>query len=401
MATLSLVLDKRRQKKDGTYPLVFQIVLKTVPVKISTGISVKEEDFDRKNGFIKSDMSLNRELFRTEETYRQRLEQFNLHYPNSKNANDLKCFLQNKASNELTISEFWDNTIQELIVMGRLGGANVHKQSKSAIGKYVDLNRSFQHFTYRELIKLEQQMHLAGISVNGMGVYLRSFRTICNKAIKEDVVPYEWYPFRKYRIRKDKTTPRVISKNELSSYFRLNLSPSHPSYVYWTVGKLIFMLRGINITDLLLLNKSNIKNRRIIYKRSKTGKIYSIKLTEAIEEELAKFTPNDTLLGLITKEQINSTRRKEHFTQRIKIINKYLGRLGVLLGYEEKLTTYVFRYSYANVAKQLGYSKDLIAEALGHEYGNSVTGIYLEQFDLEVVDGMNENIIATVSQKEN
>lgn len=294
MATLSLVLDKRRQKKDGTYPLVFQVVLKSVPVKISTGISVKEEDFDRKNGFIKSDMSLNRELFRTEENYRQRLEQFNLHYPNSKNANELKCFLQNKAPNELTISEFWDNTIQELIVMGRLGGANVYKQSKSAIGKYVDLNISFQHFTYRDLLKLEQQMHLAGISVNGMGVYLRSFRAICNKAIKEDVVPYEWYPFRKYRIRKDKTTPRVITKNELCSYFNLILDSSHPSYVYWNVGKLIFMLRGINITDLLLLNKSNIKNRRIIYKRSKTGKIYSIKLTEAIESVFSEFTPNQT-----------------------------------------------------------------------------------------------------------
>jgi integrase/recombinase XerD len=46
----------------------------------------------------------------------------------------------------------------------------------------------------------------------------------------------------------------------------------------------------------------------------------------------------------------------------------------------------VFRYTYANLAKQLGYSKDLIAEALGHEYGNSVTGIYLEQFDNDVVD---------------
>jgi len=45
MATLSLVLDKRRQKKDGTYPLVFQVVLKTVPVKISTGISVKGRPF--------------------------------------------------------------------------------------------------------------------------------------------------------------------------------------------------------------------------------------------------------------------------------------------------------------------------------------------------------------------
>ena len=56
----------------------------------------------------------------------------------------------------------------------------------------------------------------------------------------------------------------------------------------------------------------------------------------------------------------------------------------------------VFRYSFENVAKQLGYSKDLIAEALGHEYGNSVTGIYLEQFDLEITDSMNEKIIASV-----
>jgi integrase len=397
MATLSLVLDKRRQKKDGTYPLVFQVILKTVPVKISTGISVKEEDFDRKNGFIKSDMSLNKALFRTEETYRQRLEQFNLQYPNSKNANDLKCFLLNKTTTELTISEFWDNTIQELIVMGRLGGANVYRQSKASIGKYVDLNIPFQHFTYRDLLKLEQQMHLAGISVNGVGVYLRSFRALCNRAIKEDIVNFEWYPFRKYKVKKERTTPRVISKLEMQSYFKLNLEPSHPSYVYWNVGKLIFMLRGINITDLLLLNKTNIRNRRIIYKRAKTGKLYSIQLTEDMEKVFAEFTPNETLLGLVTKEQIESLKRKEHFTQRIKVINKHLGKLGILLGYDEKLTTYVFRYSYANVAKQLGYSKDLIAEALGHEYGNSVTGIYLEQFDLEVVDSMNDNIIKTVT----
>jgi len=56
----------------------------------------------------------------------------------------------------------------------------------------------------------------------------------------------------------------------------------------------------------------------------------------------------------------------------------------------------VFSYSFANVAKQLGYSKDLIAEALGHEYGNSVTGIYLEQFDNDIVDKMNQNLINSV-----
>ena len=56
------------------------------------------------------------------------------------------------------------------------------------------------------------------------------------------------------------------------------------------------------------------------------------------------------------------------------------------------LTTYYARYSWANIARKLGYSKDLIAEALGHEYGNRVTGIYLDNYDLEVIDEMNEKV---------
>ena len=80
----------------------------------------------------------------------------------------------------------------------------------------------------------------------------------------------------------------------------------------------------------------------------------------------------------------------------MKIINKHLTNFGKLIGSNEAITSYVFRYSYANLAKRLGFSKDIIAEALGHEYGNPVTGIYLEQFDMNVVDEMNEKIIKKV-----
>jgi ribosomal protein S10 len=39
----------------------------------------------------------------------------------------------------------------------------------------------------------------------------------------------------------------------------------------------------------------------------------------------------------------------------------------------------------------------VIAEALGHEYGNSVTGIYLEMFDNQKLDEMNNKIVERVS----
>ncbi len=361
MATLSLVLDKRRQKKDGTYPLVFQVVMNSLPIKISTGLSVLENDFDTLNGVIKKSTVLNDGLFKLELTYRKRLQQYCLMDSKCSNGNDLKNYLLNKTPDEVTIEEFWDNTIVELRNLGRLGGANIYAQSKVRIGKHIDLNIPFRKFVYRDLLTLEQQMHMAGIGTNSVGVYFRTFRAICNRAIKEDVINYEWYPFRKYTIKKEKTTPRVISKNELSQYFNLDIPLDHSSFVYWNVGKLLFMLRGINITDLLLLKKTNIKKGRVIYKRAKTGKLYSIKLTEAMEAVFATFTPNETLLGLVTREQIESIKRKEHFNQRIKVTNHHLDKLGGLLALEEKLTTYVFRHTYDNAAGKLGYSKDLIA----------------------------------------
>jgi integrase/recombinase XerD len=163
MATLSLVLDKRRKKKDSTYPLVFQVVMNSVPVKISTGISVRECEFDSVNGIIKESSSVNKELFRVEETYRKKLDKFCLMNPTCVSGVELKNYLLNKSPDEFTIAEFWETTIQELITMGRLGGANVYKQSKTAIEKHADLKIPFNKFTYRDLLNLEQQLYLSRI----------------------------------------------------------------------------------------------------------------------------------------------------------------------------------------------------------------------------------------------
>lgn len=142
------------------------------------------------------------------------------------------------------------------------------------------------------------------------------------------------------------------------------------------------------------------KNGRLIYRRAKTGKLYSIQVTPEITATLSTFTPKETLLGVLTGAQLNSSFKINHFQQFLKVTNKHLKNIGAFLEVNEPISTYVFRYTYANLAKQLGYSKDLIAEALGHEYGNSVTGIYLEQFDNDVVDRMNQGLIAAVSKPE-
>ena len=86
-------------------------------------------------------------------------------------------------------------------------------------------------------------------------------------------------------------------------------------------------------------------------------------------------------------------------SQRLKVTNKHLREIGRQLKTTAPISSYVFRYSYANACKELGYSKDLIAEALGHQYGNPTTSIYLNPYDNGLLDDMHMDIITQIFKK--
>jgi integrase len=399
MVTLVLVLDKRRASKEGKYPLLFRIGANRKYAHISTGFHLHASQFNEINKSI-SDPDIHATVKLLESKYLKQIYSLKEDRDLTLSASDVKDMLLGTSANDVTIFSFWKDHINSLEVSKRFGGARAYKTSLSSIEKHTNLNIPFCKFTYKELLQLESSLYKAGVSTNGIGVYMRAFRAICNKAINMDIVSYEWYPFRKFKIKKEKTAPRTISLIELQRFFNMSIPSNHAYYRSWLIGKLIFMLRGINITDLLLLSSSNLKSDRIVYKRAKTGKLYSIKRTKEIDNILASFISDSTLLGIITYEDLSKgSELIETIIQRRKVINKHLRCLGQMLGTNENISTYVFRYTYANVAKQLGYSKDLIAEALGHEYGNSVTGIYLEQFDNNTLDEMNQHIISAVHNK--
>jgi integrase/recombinase XerD len=396
MATLTLVLDNRRANKEGKFPLLFRIGLKRRYAYINTGIHLYPFEFNTKRSLITADIELNTIIKQQEVKYLQKLNLLLGDFPHITDPLEIKAKLLEKAADEVTIKEFWEEHIETLYDAGRNGGAKVYQTSLSALSRHFDFNISFTKFSYRELIQLENRLFKSGVSVNGIGVYFRALRAIINKAINTDILSADCYPFRKYKIKKEKTMPRVLTMDELKRYFHLDLSANHSEYIHWNIGRLIFMLRGINITDLLQLNHKSLNRDRIIYTRSKTGKLYSIAVTPEIKKVMSEFLSDDTLLGIADVNCLKSRGSTSHLIQKRKVINKHLKSIGILLGFKEDLTTYVFRYTYANIAKQLGYSKDLISEALGHEYGKSITTCYLENFDQEIIDEMNQKIIRTI-----
>lgn len=395
MATIKIVLDQRRAKNDETYPVVIRVRHLKKYFDLKTNYYVNKNQFDEKRQQIKSNSDANFEIEELKEKCSKRVREFQRENANNTfDLNALKSFVQQKPAKLITIEEFWNDIIKQLIDSKRLGSARSYKTTLSVLSKIIDCKCKFTNINYSDLIKIETTLLMRGVSINGIAVYMRTFRAVCNRAILYNIATYEWYPFRKYKIKKEKTTPRTISINDMKNYFALNISCDNKLYNAWCIGKLIFLLRGINLTDLLLLKKSSVHNDRIIYKRAKTGKLYSIKILPSVAELILEFSDgSDYLFGVFRDNKKEDLFDLYFYQEYIKKLNIKLKKIGALINAVEPLTTYVFRYSYANIAKKLGYSKDIISEALGHSYGNTVTGIYLEMFDNDIVDNMNETII--------
>jgi integrase/recombinase XerD len=397
MATIKLTLDTRRAKKNGTFNLVFRITSNKKFKDITTGYSVNRNEFDTISCTIINNSSFNEQLQELNTHYVNRFRTFMNNNIGSEDLEAIKSYLVNKLPDEVTVIEFWNEHIQSLHIANRSGGARVYKTALSVISKEMDLNVPFKKIGYKDLVTLETKLYQRGLSPNGMGSYFRSFKAIFNKAINYDLVPQEYYAFRKFKIKRTKTTPRVLTMDEMRNYMRLNLDKSHPLYKTWNIGRLIYMLRGINISDLLLLTQDNIVNGRIVYTRKKTGKLYNILITDQVHEILCEFKANKTLLGVLNdNEHKDKEQLVEIIIQRRKVINAQLKRIGLMLNTKEVLSTYVYRYSYANFAKQLGVPIDVISSLLGHKMGLDVTNIYLQDFNVDEIDRINQQIIDAV-----
>jgi integrase len=412
MYNLILTLDKRRSRKDGSYPLVFKISAKSKARRIPTKYHCKSTDWNNRAKALK-DTHPNYEVIaphlkQLELDYVSKLMLFEKLFPKETNIQKVKDFLtkkdelvQQKAT--INVKAFWKNETELLRSSNRNGGAEIYDQAFNAISKVQDLEISFKEVDYNFLVFLEVSFIGKGLSINCISLYLRTFRAVFKKAIKSKVASVEDYPFSDFKIKKAPTVPRPITREEMSSFFSLNIPEGSTLFESWLMGKLTFMLQGINFKDLILLTESSIKNGRVFYSRSKTKTLYSVVMLQDVIEIFDYFKRKgaSTLLGKLSDEELSDIRKlPKTIKQKNKTFNKHLKKMGDMIGCKEKITSYVFRYSYANIAKRLGYSKDMIAEALGHKYGSTVTGLYLEAYDKEQIDSMTFYVHLTVTMPE-
>jgi integrase len=282
------------------------------------------------------------------------------------------------------------------LLVGRTGNAIVYQTAVNRLIAFSSDDIALNKIDYKLLTGFIHRLKLEGLKTNSISNYLRSIRAIYNKAIKHKIVDRSLYPFYDISIKSQGTAKRAISKADVTKLISLHLEENSQSQKALNYFLLSFYLRGISFTDMAYLKRSNLINGRIHYVRRKTHKLYSIKLfapADDIINNLHQIDQNYLLPVLPDSIVENSLEAKKTIKQWIKTTNKYLKRLSLEINCEISITTYCSRHSFATIAKHLGYSNELIAEALGHEHGNKITNIYLDAFDEDKLDAMHYDVI--------
>ncbi len=222
-----------------------------------------------------------------------------------------------------------------------------------------------------------------GNSPNTQCMYLRCIRAVFNVAIDEEATTA--YPFRRYKIKMQPTAKRSLELPALRELWRLR--PDTPQGC-WALDyfRLIFLLMGINVTDLYGLRPEDYSGGRLSYRRAKTGHLYDIKVEPETAALIERYRSPGGVWLLDLHDRYSTSRRA---------ITSLNVALHALPGFGQ-LTTYWARHSWATTAAELDVPKEVIAEGLGHSSG-SVTDIYI-RFDRSKVDVANRRVIDAVTK---
>ena len=307
----------------------------------------------------------------------------------------LKLTLVDKREKKKKLFEYFEDQIEYFIAQNRLGYKEVFVSTRNSLKTFTNAkDYAFNEIQLDFLRKYEEFLMGRGCSVNTRSVYFRTFRTLWNNAIKDNVCPEDHYPFRKFEFSKynnPKTKKRAISKAQVEKIAGIEIKDKDTLVNSRNYFLFSYYCRGLNFTDLASLKWTNIKDGELNYIRAKTGEEFNFPLHPAAQAIINFYRnmPGNSDAGYIfpilykrhsTPQSIRDRKKKI-----LKRVNKDLKELATSAGIEKNITTYVARHSYATALSQSGMSKEDIGKSLGHE-STKTTDIYLDEIGDPVLD---------------
>ena len=272
--------------------------------------------------------------------------------------------------------------------------------SKSTAANYRTAVRSFIQFChYKEIplssissLKIHQYdawLRDKGVCANTRSCYLRSLRSLYNKAVLKRMVR-NVHPFRNLKLGNEKTIKRALKGEEIARLQNIKIENNELLSFYRDLFLFSFYAQGMPPIDLAHLKHKDIQHKMICYNRHKTGAKVCVRLENCMQEIINRYQKKDN-------EYVFPILNHYQYASFLACYNRGLKYLGKMINVDLPLSSYIARHSWASIAYANNISLSVISTALGHTNPNT-TLTYISEIDNELLAKANKKVLKVVSK---
>lgn len=387
--TVAAILDDRREKKGGVYPVKIRVTYNRIRKYYPTGKALTHETW-----------------IKLPETKTRRLIDIRESIENSFSI--IKDVVDEIASNghfsfgELNLRLGRGNTgnlntafqakIERLNDEGRIGNRNMYVTVSKGVERFAGNNISFDSVTPDWLGRYDKFLLAEGKRRATISMHFRTIRAIINEAKRSGIIKESSYPFGKgkFEIQEGDGGKIPLTIQQIGQIVKYE-PESEITARYRDYWLFLYFCNGINVADFIRLKYRNIVNGEVCFIRQKTQ--HTVKKQKEIraviipqmQEIIDRWgnppRPDNYIFPVLDHRDKSDEKifiKKNNFNREI---NKRMKAVGEALGIPG-ISTYTARHSYATVLKRSGANIAYISETLGHNELKT-TEAYLAAFEKE------------------
>ena len=413
--TLAPILNAK-PREDKTQHVLIRITKDRVLRYLSTGIYVKDAEFNNKNkrrpirGTSQRATTLNDVI----QDMMDQLEALGLQNP-SYTSQQLKELYEKSLeppAPPLSFSSFWQ------LEMNR-----IKAEFKARTGeKYESEYAKFHAFAQKERIEFSDltvafiknyRAYLAKINApTTLNKSLQFVSRMIKAAMKEGLIEYKDNPFHTITIKRPKGKKDKLTQEEIARIRALDLPTNRRIYHSRNIFICLFYLHGSRIGDVLQLRRKQIllfddATMLINYEMEKTGADNSIVASPALVTLLLPYlvgkNPDDFIFPFLKPALKNKTGESllKQIGSKTATINQDLKKVGAILaeltGVEKHITTHVARHTFAHITRAVSGDVYATSKALGHS-DVTITEGYLGQDHAALIEKVSSATYRSIEE---
>ncbi|MGM9790225.1 MAG: tyrosine-type recombinase/integrase [Candidatus Cryptobacteroides sp.] len=373
------ILDRRRKKNNGLFPVKIEVVFKGCQRYFPTGQDTSEEEW--------LTLSHKRNL---SEKYYEVQDAFGRVKNEVKRLVALKRFSMIaltqalKTGADVSLGSLIEQKMNQMRSLGKTNSYYRYRTSLRAVNRSGLGTCCIDELGPSLLLAFEKALRGEGKSDTTINIYMSAIRSVVSDAIKSELMDRERNPFGRGRYTLPSSVPRdlALTKAQIAQIAAYRGTPAEERYRdLWLFS---YLCNGINFRDMLFLQYGNISEGEISFIRSKTSGIRPRIIRCALTPEMMKIIrlrgnpytgSRETYIFRYAKGG-ESEEEKTNLVRKVNYLcNRALKSIAAHIGIPH-LSVYSARHSFATVLRRQGVDLALISECLGHS-SIAVTQNYL------------------------